>query len=114
MARHLLTLENLQQLDGGRICEAFNQAIKRAAVDCIDRPGETKERKVNLQIGIKPIMEDDGDATTVKYAFEVKDTIPTRKSKVYEASLQRNGTLIFNDMSDDAADQTTFSSFDEE
>lgn len=36
---HELTLATLASMDGGRIGEAFQLALKRALTDCDDRPG---------------------------------------------------------------------------
>jgi hypothetical protein len=50
-------LENLVDLDGGKACVAFEQHVRRAALDCMDQPGDNAARKVTLEITLKPIME---------------------------------------------------------
>ena len=41
-------------LDGGRIVEELNAAIKMAALDVKNRPGNTKPRKINWVISLAP------------------------------------------------------------
>lgn len=99
-------LSSITDLDGGRVAEAFDQAVKRAVKDCEDRPGETKPRTVVLQLDLVPVMDESGDVGSVAGAFQVKDTCPTRKSRVYDFS-PRRGMLVFNDLSEDNVDQRT-------
>lgn len=113
MARHQLSLESLAHLDDGRINEAVRQAIKRVVADCNDRPAVTEARKVNLQIECVPVPDETGQAYNAKFRFQVKDHIPTRKSRIYEAAMNKDG-LVFNDLSDDAIDQQTFPELDQD
>ncbi len=110
MAVRELRLEELESLDDGRVVAAFNQALKRAARDCEDRPGEEAVRKVTLQCEIKPLMSESGDLEDVEVSFQIKDTVPTRKTKKYTCAYRRlsQGTnLVFNDMSDENPNQHT-------
>lgn len=45
-------LAALASIDGGRIAIAFEQALRRVAQDCDDRPGEKKERTVTLSLAV--------------------------------------------------------------
>lgn len=107
MSIHEFSLKSLPSLDGGRVVEAFNQAVKRAVADCQDRPGEMKARTVTLQLDIVPVVDEDGMLGTVRGAFQIKESIPTRKSRVYDFQPRRGGMLVFNDLSDDASQQRT-------
>jgi hypothetical protein len=98
---HELKLENLTHLDGGRIVEALQQALKRAALDCEDRPGESKTRVVNLQFEFAPRIDSDGVFDTVDMKAQVKETFPTRKSRKYNLGYRKGGMLTFNDLSDE-------------
>lgn len=109
MAVYEFKFETLHRLDDGRVCEAFNQAIRRAVLDCEDRPAETKTRKVVLQCELKPVCDDRGELTDVAFLFQVKDSVPTRKSKVYRGAYRKTGgtNLVFNDLSDEDPGQGT-------
>ena len=63
-------------LDGGRIVEELNAAIKMAALDVKNRPGNTKPRKINWVISLAPT---DGGFVTV-LAEIPKLTLPKDKA----------------------------------
>lgn len=108
MAVQEFKLGALVDIDGGRINEALNQAIKRAAMDCEDRPADDRARKVNLQIELTPMMDDHGMCDSVKMAMQIKETIPTRKSRVYDLGLRRGGMLVYQPDALDNHAQDTF------
>jgi len=107
MAIRELKLETLPLLDNGRVVEALHQALKRAALDCEDRPGEKKSRLVNLQIEISPHLDQDGLFDTCDMHAQVKETFPTRKTRKYNLGYRKGGMLTFNDLSPDNFHQTT-------
>jgi hypothetical protein len=98
----------LVELDGGRIRIAMDQLLKMAALDCEDRPGEKKARKINFQMELKPVLDQDGMCEDVKVVVQMKSSLPTRKSREYEFGLRRGGMLTFNPDAPDAHDQGTF------
>ncbi|MCA8968808.1 MAG: hypothetical protein KDC95_03465 [Planctomycetes bacterium] len=98
--------EQLVKLDDGRICAAFNQLLKRCEEDCRDRPALAKERSITLKLGMKPVINENGDLDSVMVGFHVKESLPKRDSKVYNMAAGRNG-LLFNDLSHDNVRQTT-------
>ena len=103
-------IESLTELDGGRVVEAWNQALKRAIADCEDRPGVTDTRKVMLQLELSPSLDEDGNVESVKGQFQIKDSVPTRKTKKYDFEPRfQDGAkvLVFNDLSDDNVHQRT-------
>lgn len=108
MAVKQFTLADLHELDGGRVATAFDLAVKRIALDCDDRPGELRPRTVNLQIEMIPSVDDRNECDGVKVKMQVKDSVPTRKSKKYDFGLRKNGVLTFNPDSPDNIDQETF------
>ena len=111
MALHYFSLDSLKELDGGRVAEAFTQAVRRAVADCEDRPSEENARKVILQLELLPIM-DDGRCEGVAAAFQVKDTIPTRKSRVYNFGVKADQKLFFSDEDPHNVNQYTFGDVD--
>ncbi len=104
---HQLTLDSIKDLDGGRVYEAFQQAIKRIVNDCEDRPGVEKSRTVSLQVVATPISADEGSLDTVKVQFKVIEAMPKRESKAYDMMARKGGMLVFNDLSDDNVKQKT-------
>ena len=107
---HDFTLQNLIELDGGRIPEAWIQAVRRCANDCDDRPGVTDPRKVTLTLDLSPVCDEEGRLETIRGQFQIKDTSPVRKTKKYDLAFRRKSgqaQLVFNDLSDDNALQMT-------
>jgi hypothetical protein len=73
---------------------AFAEHLRRVVLDCRDRPADSKPRKVTLEVTIVP--QPQGDVCDdVALTFQVKDTVPVRKSRSYHLGVQRNGQLIF-------------------
>jgi len=109
LAIHELTLRALMEdLDGGRISEAFMTELRRVALDCDDRPADDKARKVTLELQITPVCDEHGCLDTVRGKFHVKSTVPQRRSRSYDFAYRAGGQLVFNDMSDDNFRQQTF------
>jgi hypothetical protein len=107
MAIHQLSLDALDKLDMGKAAEAFRLHLRRAALDCLDRPGDDKPRTVVLKVALKPAMEPDGDCTEVKGQFHVASKVPDHRTKVYSFGLRKNGGLVFNEDSPESIDQST-------
>jgi len=101
------TLDNLNDLDGGKAALAFEHHVRRAALDCMDRPGDDKARTVTLQVSLKPVMEPGGDCVEVEAQIHAKSTVPPHKTKPYSFGLRKNGVLVFNPDATDAVDQAT-------
>lgn len=81
-----LTLENIPQIDQGRIAVAFNQAIRNLAADVIDRPGESKPRKLTFTVELTPVLEKEtGKLDLINNQFKIKATTPDRQSVPYPA-----------------------------
>ncbi|MHB8953526.1 MAG: hypothetical protein ACYC4U_11200 [Pirellulaceae bacterium] len=108
MTVHELNLSSLmEQLDGGRINEAFMAELRRVALDCEDRPADSKTRKVSLELQIEPIVDDQGQLDSLSGKFHVTSSVPKRRSKSYSFGFRRGGKLVFNDLSDDNIHQQT-------
>lgn len=99
--------KSIAVIDGGRIAEAINQELRKAALDCDDRPGDRRPRKVVLQLEMVPKMDDKGLCDAVDVTAQVKAVHPSRKSQKFDMSLRKNGVLAFNEDSLDNADQKT-------
>ena len=107
MAIVALSLDTIRQLDNGRVFEAFSQALSRAVRDCEDRPGEDKARKVVLQIELTPVVQEEHVPTTVALLCQVKDTVPTRKSRPYSCGIRAGGVVAFSTESPTQFNQMT-------
>lgn len=100
-------LDNLKDLDGGKAALAFELHVRRAAMDCSDRPGDSKPRSVLLQVDLVPVMEPGGDCTDVDVTIKATSKVPPHHTKPYSMGLRKSGVLVFNPDSLDAIDQTT-------
>lgn len=112
MALKYFDLAELSNIDGGRVAVAFAQALQRAVADCEDRPGEEKARKVMLQMELSPVVDEEGNCEGVNTAFQIKDNVPTRKSRVYNFGLKSGGRLFYSDESPGNVNQLTFGDVD--
>jgi hypothetical protein len=56
MTLHYLSLAALKDLDGGRVYEAFDQAMRRVVADCEDRPGERDPYAVRCAVEIDALQ----------------------------------------------------------
>lgn len=108
------TLDNLRHLDFGKAAEAFNQQIRRVANDCLDRPGDANPRKVNMEVMVKPAVNDDGSCDRVKLQIQVTSKVPSLRTRVYDVGLRKNGILAFSEDSPENFDQTTIFDGDED
>ena len=99
-------LGSLSTIDGGRINEAFEQALKRCEMDCKDRPATAKARKVALTAELVPVCTPQGDLESVDVTFQIKDTVPTRESATYNMKAVPGG-LLFNELSPEDVRQGT-------
>jgi hypothetical protein len=102
-----VTLDSLKALDGGKAWHAFQTHIKRAALDCMDRPGDGKGRKVTLELELTPVMEADGDCVEVACTIRAASVVPKHQTKPYSFGLRRNGSLVFNEDSPTSVNQMT-------
>jgi len=109
-----LSLETLATIDGGRVNLAMNQALRRIAQDLDDRPGESRTRKATLEVIAKPVCGEDGLIDGAKIQIQVKDDVPTRKSKVYDVGVRKGGMMVYQEMVPDDHRQNALPFGDEE
>lgn len=112
MGFRALTLENLEHLDFGKVDVAFQQHIKRVALDCLDRPVDDKARIVTMKVSVKPVPETDGTCDHVALQIKLSSSVPDHKTKVYDLLVKRSGQLLFSEDSPENAAQSTI--FDDE
>lgn len=107
---HELTLKNLHVLAGGEVAETWQQALKRLISDIDDRPAAADARKLILQTELTPKIDEHGTLETVQIRFQVKDTVPTRKTRKFDMQprkSQRGRQLVFKELSPDNFNQET-------
>lgn len=107
MAYEKLSLRSLVDLDGGRLAETFDQALRRCMADCEDRPGVDGKRKLRLTLSIKPLQAEDGSLESCDVEFDFDEGIPKRSSKAYNMRSQGQGSLWFNQYAPENAGQRT-------
>ena len=111
-----ISLEEIAEIDEGRIGVAFAQALSRLAADLNDRPGDDRPRKLNLQVEMTPTCDETGVCDSVQMQVQIKDSIPTRRSRKYDLGLRSTrdgGQLVYSPGSYDNHRQGTMD-FDDE
>ena len=96
-----LTLDQIAAMDGGRLGEAVKQALSRLAHDMTDRPGEKRARTLAIKLAFIPELEEDGRCEGCKMAVAIDESIPSRKSKVFDLGLRRKrggGMMVYQSL----------------
>jgi hypothetical protein len=95
-----LTIKNIQEIDRGVIGLMFNQALRTAAHDIVERPGDKAARKVILTIEMKPVLDAKSAALdTIAHKFTVDSKIPKQTSEEYPMLVTNDGVVVFQPMS---------------
>ena len=102
-----LGLSTLKELDMGKITAAFDHELKHVVKDCIDRPGDNRDRVVELQMRVVPDCDGSGIAETVTAEFSIKSKVPPRQSKKYQLQASANGVVTVNPESPENVHQGT-------
>lgn len=108
-----LSLAALKDLDLGIIDAAFKSALQDCIKDLEDRPGEQKPRTIQLQLDLFPVSHTGKNCDSVNGEFQVKHSIPVRRSRPYNFGIRLKGvgnkpTLVINNDSLGNIDQQTF------
>ena len=114
MAVKQLKLQTLADFNGGKVAAAFDHHVKRVIEDCDDRPGETKARKITLEVEVVPRILQDGAATDCEITAKVKSTVPAHIAAPVVCQIRRGGIAAFNDLSEDNPHQRTLDEIGEE
>jgi hypothetical protein len=107
MAIKQLCLSNLKDLDGGKADQSLQLHLKRAALDCEDRPNDPTARKVTLDFSLVPVVDERGFLTDVHVQIHAKSVVPAHRTKVYSMGIRRDGMLIFQEDSPNDINQGT-------
>lgn len=102
-----LEFESLASLDSGKIAAALELHLKRASLDCQDRPGDNKARVVSLEFCFVPVTDQSGFCEEVKWDVRIKSKVPAHQSKAFSAGLRRDGSFVFSENSLDNVNQGT-------
>ena len=100
MGQLFLTMENLKDLDYGRVGEAFTRALQLVVRDCLDRPGLETAREVAIDIKVKPVAVTNGQTIScegAKAVVVVKAKVPPRESGVLDFGVRETGALVFSE-----------------
>ena len=101
-------IENLPEVDDGKIKLAVNRAIQQAYDDMVQRPGDRSKRKVSLDIEFTPMADDDGLLHSVSTEFAIGVKVPERRSKPYPMEPHAGSkSLLFNPASPEDPHQHT-------
>lgn len=101
------SVAELGEFNDGKVAIAGDRLIRAAVKDCMDRPGETSARTVDMSITFTPVIGQEGMAESVSIGVKLGGKIPKYHTAPVNASPSTNGQLHFNDMSPDDASQMT-------
>lgn len=77
-------IQEIDQIDSGKVAIATNHAIAAAVADCSDRPGDKAPRKVTLELLLRPVLDKDlGAFDTISVQARFAVTIPKRQTAEY-------------------------------
>jgi len=100
------SLAALSTMDGGRLNETFEQALRRLQEDCKDRPAVKGARKLTLTVSLAPLADDAGELESIDARIDFNEKAPKRASKIYNMESFAGG-LLFNELSPDEVKQRT-------
>lgn len=100
-----LTLENLTELDEGKVALMLQRAISVVTEDILDRPDDQTARKVVLTLSLKPASAGREGLKTAELEVAVKTTVPKLQTRPYECKRGENGGLQFNAVSPEDVNQ---------
>lgn len=107
-----LTLENLKQLDFGKIIAAFDHEREHVVKDCLDRPQDPKPREVCIRFIFKPVSDETSrtiDCDSIDVGCEVSSKVPKRRTAIYSMKPKNSGELTFHpDLPSDAEGSTLY------
>lgn len=97
-----LSLQTLHEMEG--LAEAFAAELRRATLDCLDRPGTRKPRTITIKVEVVP---DKNDPLDVVVAATVGSKAPARPLDPYRMHGNSRGQLKFSPASPGNPDQQT-------
>ena len=97
MALYELSLASLSALDSGRVDVMFKHCLERVIWDCKDRCGVKDARKIRIEIGLTPVIGEDGDLMSCNVTVDMTESTPKRKSPRYDMGL-RGKSLVFHEL----------------
>jgi len=98
---------SLSEMDDGVLNLVLRKHLKRAADDCMDRPGDQKPRKIKIEIGYVPMLLPSGEAYDAGMQVKIASSIPDHVSQAYNVGMRKNGTFVFNANALDSVNQNT-------
>ena len=99
MPKTQLALNTLKYLEGGRVTKTFDELLRRAVKDCMDRPSLDKRREITIRVVVEPILDDEGptiECKEVKVTVHLGSKLPGSQSKPSHMLPNVNGQLAFN------------------
>jgi hypothetical protein len=103
-----LSLETLGEMGLGITSKMLEKHIRRAAVDCNERPSDASPRRVTLELQFSPVANaEDGSCELVEVACVCKSKVPDHKTRRFSMKVKANGMLLFNPDSPENPNQST-------
>lgn len=96
-----LSLESLAEMDDGAVGLLVRNAMQQIARDCVNRPTDPTERKIIIQLGMKPIANGP-NLKHIEFVPEIKTKVPTFRTAPMVLRATNAGFSYSNDEIDGA------------
>lgn len=99
---HYLTLASIKEMESGSYAKTFDELLRRASLDCMDRPHEEKPRVVTMKVQLVPVPQLRSDGSPMDGCDEVRAIItfdpknPVYRTRELSLGTKANGSLVFN------------------
>ena len=91
----VFSIRELHQIDAGELEKDFESQLRMLVVDCMQRPGIGKVRKLTLDIEITPDKKSDGTCDDVYVECFTHSRCPNRPVRPYRMAANIRGNLKF-------------------
>jgi len=91
-----VTLRTLKDLDFGKLDEAFKRQMRACVTDCLDRPGDTSARSVELKFVLAPDADQGGTCEKVNLQVHIRSKVPAHRTRLFVCEPRTTGALVVN------------------
>ncbi len=106
MRAQVSCLADLGKVGNGIVEVAFKTALRQVLDDLETRPSVDSAREVTVKVSLKPVQGDSGILEAVETEFDIRQKMPSYRSRSYSMAMSSNG-LEYNDLSPDDHRQMT-------
>jgi len=100
-------IQEIGELDDGRVAAMINKCIRSVVDDCANRPGVTESRSVGVRFEVVPLVGEEAVCTEVIIEVVASTSLPKSRSKAIAMGVRPQGMLVFNSASVESVRQGT-------